>query len=248
MVDEANESAAESRAYSLDTVFSCLASRERRQLVQQLSALAPASVSTEVLAAAFAARTHGTSRDEVTDDQRQAAAQALHHEHLPRLAAAGLVDYDADVDSVTLAEHPVLADSGFREAIGGDAPGSAESLDALFDALADERRRTILDVLGHQAGRIHVETLARELAAREQGVFEAEVPAAAVDRRLIELHHSDLPPLAEAGLVDHDPRAERVEYTGHPTLSVAWIHSVLQPEFPERLDGELEAVEPDAPL
>jgi DNA-binding transcriptional ArsR family regulator len=227
-------------AYSLDATFSCLAHDERRRIVQYLSEVAPEPVSLDDLRTALAARTRGKPREDVTADERRAAALALHHEHLPSLAAAGFVDHDADDGTVTLAEHPALRDPGVLEAIDGDAPADSGSLDALFRALANERSRTILDALSHQFGPIHTKTLARELGANDRATTDSEVPEEEVEKCLVLLGHVDLPRLSEAGLVEYDADERTVAYAGHPQLRVPWMHSVFEPEFRTSLTGESE--------
>lgn len=239
MVELTSESTAGKGDYSLDATFSCLANGDRRRLLRYLLASTPGPVPREELATALVTRRRERSRQGVTDDERQDAALALHHRHLPALAEASLVEYDADDGSITLADHPALQDQGIVEAIE-DGPERSESLDALFGALADAGRRTILDVLSHQIGAIHVETLARELVTDGQDAAESEVPEAALERTLTRLHHVDLPHLSEADLIGHDAEAGTVEYTGHPVLRVPWMHSVLEPEFRPSLTGESE--------
>ena len=177
----------------------------------------------------------------MTDGERQQAAVALHHQHLPSLTAAGFVELDDDDDTVSVAEHPALRDSGVVEAIEGDASGSERSLDRLFGALTDARRRTTLDVMSHQYGPIHVETLARELVASERDVAESDVSVAAVEQTLVRLHHVDLPHLSESGLVEYDTESQIVAYEGHPDLRVPWMHSVFEPDFRSSLTGETDS-------
>lgn len=227
------------RPHSPTATFGCLAVTDRRRVLQHLSARAPEPVPKDELAAALAADTHGKPIDAVTDDERRDAETALHHEHLPKLTDAGLVDTDVE-GGVAVADHPALRDSGVREALEGDAVGSEASLDALFGALADDHRRTILDVLSHQFGEIHVETLARDVVADSRDVAESRVADSAVERTLVRLHHGDLPRLADAGLVDYDADDQIVEYSGHPDLRVPWMHSVFEPAFRSSLTGEAE--------
>jgi hypothetical protein len=216
-----------------------LADEERRRLVASLSRGAPEPVSQEELSTALAAHRHEKSREAVMSDERQDATLALHHKHLPSLSAAGLIERDDG--AITLTEHPALRDSGILELVADDVDADAASLDALCRALSDARRRTILDVLSHQFGAIHVETLARELEAKAQDLAESEVPAADVEHALTPLYHVDLPHLSEAELIEYDAEARTVEYTGHPALRVPWMHSVFQPSFRESITGESDA-------
>jgi len=222
---------------SVDGVFASLANPERRRVLEFAIARAPEPTSREDLATALAAWRTDRLRTDVTDEAHQRAAVSLRHAHLPKLTAAGLLDRVAD-DAVVPADHPAYDDPGVREVIEGDVAADADSLDALFDALADERRRTVLDVLSHQIGSIHTETLARELLARERDTVESDVPSAAVEQCLTRLRHTDLPRLSTAGLIEYDADARTVAYEGHPELRVPWMHSVLHPEFRGSLSGE----------
>lgn len=87
-------------AQSLDTVFALLRDRRRRYLVSSLSGReSPASL-TE-LATAVAASEDDAERDEVATERIEAVAAALHHNHLPKLADAGFIAYDAETKTVT---------------------------------------------------------------------------------------------------------------------------------------------------
>jgi DNA-binding transcriptional ArsR family regulator len=238
MVEPTNEDEADVQPTPTDAVFGCLANSQRRGLVGRVLEHAPEPVSTRELATTLAASVDGASHDEVTPEQRQRAAVRLHHVHLPALADADLVVHDPDADTVALAAHPAFEDDGILEAVAGESDADEASLDALFGALADARRRAILDVLSHQFGPIHLETLAGELESDERDVSESSVAAKTVDRVVLRLQHVHLPQLSEAGLVAYDAEDEQVAYEGHPQLRVAWMHSVFQPAFRASLTGE----------
>lgn len=224
----------------LDRLFTCLGSRERRRIVRFVSERAPEPVSRQELATAIAAENAGKSREEVTDEERQPVATRLHHTQLPSLTDAELLTHDAEDDTVALTDHPAFRDSGFLEIMEGDVSTEPASLDTLFRALGDGRRRTVLDVLSHQFGPIHVETLARELEAADGDTAESAVPAEAVDRVVGHLHHAVLPHLSEAGLIEYDTDEQTAAYDGHPQLHVPWMHSVLHPDFRRSLTEETD--------
>ncbi|MFC7020860.1 MULTISPECIES: DUF7344 domain-containing protein [Haloarcula] len=75
--------------------------------------------------------------------------------------------------------------------------------DRIFRALASEERRTVLQTLFEGNGELAVEELATELGANDvtDGDTHETVTAS--------LHHTGLPTLADAGLVDWDP-TERI--------------------------------------
>ncbi|MFC4548938.1 MULTISPECIES: DUF7344 domain-containing protein [Halorussus] len=55
---------------------------------------------------------------------------------------------------------------------------------------------------------------------------------ATADSVAIRLHHSVLPQLAEAGLVDYDARTNAVRYRGHPALEMCLNEVVEDGEIP----------------
>jgi hypothetical protein len=222
----------------LDRLFTCLASSERRFVVTLVSRRDPEPVPRRELATALAARKSDKPHREVTDEERQQAAARLHHRHLPRLTDAGLIEHDTEDGAVGLSDHPAFQDQGILDVVADTVPATSESLDTLFDGIAEAHRRDVVDVLSHQFGPIHVETLARELEASGRDVRASEVPETVVDRIQGRLLHVELPALSEAGLVEYDPAERTVAYAGHPQLRVPWMHSVLQPEFRQSLTGE----------
>ncbi|WP_436927816.1 DUF7344 domain-containing protein [Halosimplex amylolyticum] len=237
MVDPTSEDGGADRA-PIDDVFACVASEDRRRILGLLSERAPEPVTCEELATALAAPSDGRSPEEVTGEQRRQALVTLRHAHLPKLAAANLVERDDE--TVALTDHPAFRDPGLLEVLQGETTADPESLDALFRAITDGRRRAVLDVLSHQFGPIRLETLAREIGAYGRDVNESDVATEDVERVLGRLHHVDLPRLSDAGVVTYDADEQTVAYDGHPQLRVPWMHSVLQPEFRQSLTGEAD--------
>jgi len=211
-------------------VFSCLADAADRRTLGRLYERAPDGMTLRDLAVALAADAAipTADREDAAVDRRQVT---LHHRTLPKLDAAGLIDRDRGRGTISLADHPAFGDDGIVAAITGEAVADADSLDSLFGALAAPSRRTILDALSHQLGPIHVETLARELIARERGAEDPDGSPTDARRTLIGLHHTHLPTLAAAGLIDYDTERGTVAYRGHPELRVPWMHSVFEPAF-----------------
>jgi hypothetical protein len=74
--------------------------------------------------------------------------------------------------------------------------------------LADERRRTVLDVLAQRGATVTFEALA---AAVDDCERARAVDDATRDRIRVSLHHVHLPKLAAAGLLLYDPLSKRVE-------------------------------------
>jgi len=113
---------------------------------------------------------------------------ALHHAHLPKLAAAGVVDYDPATRTIA----PTADDS----------ETAADLAMAVRDAspLAVELRRRVLEYFDAATCRTaSLDDLARYAAMRLDGSRDLSA-----DRVRIRLHHVDLPKLAAAGLIDYE--------------------------------------------
>lgn len=223
----------------LDVLFRCLADCDRRRLLRVVVDRTPGSATIRDLAAVLVKSSDEAPPTRETDPVRRAMV-GLYHVQLPALEASGLVELDPDRDTVTAADHRAYRDGGIIDVVRGETGADSESIDALFGALADSRRRTILDVLGHQFGPIHTETLARELGARERDTPGSAVPGETVEGILSSLRHRHLPRLAASGLIEYDAEAGLVEYVGHPALRVPWLRSMLEPDFRANLTGDSE--------
>lgn len=90
---------------------------------------------------------------------------------------------------------------------------STASLDSLFAALAQPRRRQVLAVTGERDGPTAVDELARSIARTEHERRPEEPPAASVASVATTLHHVHLPRLADAGLLAYDDVVEAVART-----------------------------------
>lgn len=222
----------------LSTLFACLADSDRRRLLEFLYERAHESLTLRDLGAYLASLSREHLQDRESTGGLQQALTSLYHTHLPKLEAAELVDREGG--TVTVTDHPAFRDEGIVDVISNEGIADAESLDALFDGLADARRRTILDSLSHQFHPIHTETLAREVGAKEQGTCESEVPEGDVAGILVRLRHVHLPKLSDAGLIEYDADEQTVAYEGHADLRVPWMHSVLGLNFRASLTGESE--------
>ncbi|MCU4742179.1 DUF7344 domain-containing protein [Natronoglomus mannanivorans] len=213
--------------HTRDTLFRCLANGHQRYLLGYVHERSSSGVAKSDLATWHAATIHEKALIEVTDSEHERARTELHHKHLPMLEEAGLIECD-EQGSVTTTDHPAFEDSSIVDAVTDSETVHDESLDALFDALADSRRRTVLSVLGQQYHPISLETLARDVAARESNTPERDVPQDHVQRVLVRLTHVHLPLLGDTGLVDYDTEANLVSYEGHPDLRVQWLESSVE--------------------
>lgn len=97
-----------------------------------------------------------------------------------------------------------------------------ESFDVLFEAMADPRRRRVLEHLRESSGAASVSELADALASRgDESVDRDEVE--------ITLLHAALPKLAALGLVEYDADGGTVELESGPLLDVC-LELVAQAE------------------
>lgn len=105
---------------------------------------------------------------------------------------------------------------------GSDTFGSAlrppVSRNAVFQGLADDRRRAVLDVLLSATDTLTERELARALAAAETDGSTASIDADAVDTVQTTLRHSHLPALQEAQLVHWDRTSATVRAADHPAF------------------------------
>ncbi|WP_225333252.1 DUF7344 domain-containing protein [Halomicrobium urmianum] len=102
-----------------------------------------------------------------------------------------------------------------------------QSIDQVIGAIADERRRTCLAVLGDRDGSVPVTDLAAAVAARSSGVSLIEVSDEHHRQVLTDLVHAQLPALAEADLVDWDRDAGVVAAADHPALTDDAVEELL---------------------
>lgn len=86
-------------AGELDSLFLCLADRRRRIMLAGLSGK-PTPVVVEDLVEHIREREVGESADESSADERVEITITLLHNHLPKMAEAGVIDVDDDADTV----------------------------------------------------------------------------------------------------------------------------------------------------
>ncbi|WP_115864575.1 DUF7344 domain-containing protein [Halorussus litoreus] len=110
-------------------------------------------------------------------------------------------------------EVPSLDDVGRQGVLSLD---DSESLDAVFRALADYRRRCVCHYLVRSEEPLGVADLAERVAASTSGTSRAVLTDAAVEKSRAELVRMHLPRLADAGIVEYDREAGRVELAESP--------------------------------
>ncbi|RZV08250.1 hypothetical protein BDK88_3217 [Natrinema hispanicum] len=215
-----NSASSGSTAAVRDEFFDALADTRRRTVLRLVHRQSPDWIGKDELARHLAAVTMDKQPAEVTDDDHRQALIALHHRLVPALTDGGLLE-QSDDGTIALGEHPAF-DEPHLEAVVSTRHGAD---DAVFRALADDRRRTILSVLAEEDRPLETETLARRVAAREAGTAEREVARERVEEVEAAFVHVHGPMLADASLADYDTAAGRVADADHPVVDLEWIQS-----------------------
>ena len=134
-----------------------------------------------------------------------------------------------------------------RETEGEGTALTAEvtpSLDLVFDLLSNSRRRYALYYLNEQPdGVATVENLTEKVIDFERAIESDDADAdstanggsgpSSTDRRSgvqLELQHTHLPKLEDAGVLEHDRRSETVRYWSQPSLE-EWLEHAHHKEI-----------------
>lgn len=203
------------------TLFRSLADGRKRCVLGLIRDRAPSAVAVADVAARLAA--DDERPENVSDERRERARIQLRHSLLPSLADADLIERDDDEIRATdrLSREADLVD------LACEAAATDDSLEAIFDALADRRRRHTLAVLDEQPTAISVRTLARDVAACEDGTTERAVSNERVDDIQVSLVHGHLPRLRDAALVDYDPSETNPAVT-RSDRRAEWLDELLE--------------------
>lgn len=102
----------------------------------------------------------------------------------------------------------------WRRLLDGCVANGTE-LDELFDALADQRRRTVLSCLGESEVPLALADVADEVASREHDGSMTDLSDEAVRQVYLSLYHAHVPKLADANLVEYDPVGDVVALAAH---------------------------------
>lgn len=90
---------------------------------------------------------------------------------------------------------------------------SEASLDRVFKALANKRRRQVLSVLMQESTPIDARTLARQVAVQEASDTENGAAEESITQVHVSLHHHHLPKLSDMDLIAYDVEEQTVEGT-----------------------------------
>ena len=202
------------------TLFDCLASPRRRATVTVLDD-ADEWLAEETLATRVAATLSESDPEDVGSDRRRRVRTGLHHAALPKLEQCGVIERDDDAESVSLVDHPALANTSLRRTI--ETPSDPDTVDALFDALAHRRRQRTVAVLGRLHHAIERREAAALVAADERDCSLQDLSESVVDEVAQSFRHVHIPKLRTAGLVRCDPEDGTVAYDDHPDFTLAWV-------------------------
>ena len=110
--------------------------------------------------------------------------------------------------------------------------GYQTQLEALLEALTSRRRRYALYYLRDQEV-TDLDSLATHLASVEGNVATAALSDEAITRVKTELVHTELPALADARLIEYDPRSEVIRYSAPPAPLEAFLRLSARIDAPE---------------
>ncbi len=222
----------------------------RRRAVLQLLRNRTEPISDEEVAIHLAATDAEKRLLDVTESELAGWHVSLRQTHLPVLEEAGLIDWDAEVNAVSISTHPALQNPKLERIIETDGI----DWDGILGALVHRRRRIALSVLADYDTALSRVALARAIVEREPGTETAD--ADPVEDCCAALHHVHLPKLAAVGLASYDARSGAVSYRGHPLIENAeWFdlhlteapRAVLSVAEPSqdiwRLDGRANVIE-----
>lgn len=149
------------------------------------------------------------SPDVSTGRARHDIRVTLAHNHLPRLVAYGLVDWDGD--AVELVDEPLLCPAALSALLETETDEQR-----LLERVVEPVRLRLLEIVADADDSQSLEDLAATLAPREPNL------PSDTQRAKIALHHSHLPALDDVDVLEYDHEAKRVEPTAE-TDSVAFV-------------------------
>lgn len=140
-----------------------------------------------------------------TGEARYDVRTSLVHNHLPRLAEHGMIEFDVETGAELVDGPPVHpADlAALLEMCDG------EDGTRLLEALVHPVRMRIVSVLSAHEGAVSVDRVASTIADSDVGPSDP-------DRAAVSLHHSHLPRLADAGVLEYDTDAGIVSRPARP--------------------------------
>lgn len=136
-----------------------------------------------------------TEGGDVSNEQaRHDVRVSLVHTHLPRLADAGVIEWDTET-GVKFVDEPPIDPTALSTLL---ALCDCERCDRLLESLAHPVRMRVVSLVDDHDRPVSIDTLASKLAARN--VDSLSDP----ERAMLSLHHTHLPMLADAGIIEFD--------------------------------------------
>jgi DNA-binding transcriptional ArsR family regulator len=111
----------------------------------------------------------------------------------------------------------------------------AISKDEAYDLLSNARRRFVISYLRDRSEPVALSTLSEEVAAWENETPPPDLTDQQIKRVYVSLYQTHLPKLSEAGLVDYDRDAGRVQLTSNVTELDTYLPERNQDEPPWQL-------------
>lgn len=216
---------------STDRLFSCLSDATRRRCLAYLDR--SGSVSVPDLAAQLAAEAADATIANVDRAERERVHTTLVHAHLPKLADAGLVEWDREAGTVTLPERSAALRERFRTPPGVDD----ETWDDVLSVLAASERRAALGALLDSGDPLERRELVRRAIARATDRSPAAVADSDVDDAELSFVHTHLPKLRSAGLIAIDDETVELADAPVPRSALPAFGAAPEPAAMPSLDG-----------
>jgi hypothetical protein len=203
------------RAGSVRVVEPASVARALRHPVRRATLAAVLDRDGSVPVADLVARVHdeGEAYGVDPNDEHRTLRRALHHRHLPLLAASGFVERIVGGNEVVpgdnhLLGHPMVDAAWLRR--------DGANWDALGAVFGQPRRRVAVTILAGADLPLPLAVLARAVAAERTGdIAPGSSPISDLEARL---HNIGLPMLDAAGVVSYDTAAERITAVDTPDL------------------------------
>ena len=188
-------------------LYQILADERRRVLLNVLDQ-SNMPVTELELARLVASHELGNTPENVTFSAQERVQISLHHVHLPRLEAHGLIERTTG-GSITRTQHSFWTDSDLRTLLTEPDVDPA-IVTATLDLLTSHQCRETLAFL-HDYKNTTIGKLAEELAG-------TPISGQEIGKVLIALRHRHLPKLAAANVIEMDATGVRVRYMGNDFL------------------------------
>ena len=105
----------------------------------------------------------------------------------------------------------------------GRWPADSLDPDKLFSALRSRRARLALGCLHRHADPLALADLADQVAVKEHDRPLADVPAEAVKRVYVDLYHTEVPILEDAGIVEYEQDGDLIALSGNAAAATALL-------------------------